>query len=115
MSEAAGPSSLLVGGTVDRATATLFWRVELGRTIAARAAADGYVTFVQERYADILGEAVAPTPGPSAGGPPLKRAKTEAAVKGKGKARVDAMEEGDVVEVEGPADAAEDGDGPGKV
>ncbi|KAI9429085.1 hypothetical protein BJY52DRAFT_1200674 [Lactarius psammicola] len=104
--------TLLAGGVVDRAAALLFWRAELGRALSARAAADGYVEFVQARYADLLGEVVAPTPGPSVGGPAPKRAKTEASKRGKGKARAEVMGEVDeVAEVSGPADAAESEEG----
>ncbi|KAI9450540.1 hypothetical protein BJY52DRAFT_1191772 [Lactarius psammicola] len=105
----------LAGGIIDRANALLFWRAELGRALSARAAADGYVEFIQAQYADLLGEVVAPTPGPSAGGPAPKRAGTGTARKGKGKARVNAMEEDEeVAESLGPADAAESEEGPGE-
>ncbi len=101
---------------VDHATAILFWRVELGRALAACKAADGYIWFVQEQYMDILGEAVVPVLGPSTAVPPTKCMKTEAAAKGK--AHTDATEEDDeVVKVEDPADAglAESKEGQGQV
>ncbi|KAI9450699.1 hypothetical protein BJY52DRAFT_1191606 [Lactarius psammicola] len=104
--------TLLAGGVVDRAAALLFWRAELRRALSARAAADGYVEFVQARYADLLGEVVAPPPGPSASGLAPKRARTSAARKGKSKARVDAMEEDEeVAKSSGLADAAESEEG----
>ncbi|KAI9450354.1 hypothetical protein BJY52DRAFT_1227243, partial [Lactarius psammicola] len=76
--------TLLAGGVVDRAAALLFWRAKLGRALSAHVAADGYVKFVQARYTDLLGEVVAPPPGPSASRPAPKRARTSAARKGKG-------------------------------
>ncbi len=101
---AAGSSSSLVGGMVDCATAILFWCMELSCAVAACKAADRYIRFIQERYMDILGKAMAPVLGPSAAAPPTKCMKTKAAAKGKAHANV--MEEDDeVVEVEDPADA----------
>ncbi|KAI9451865.1 hypothetical protein BJY52DRAFT_1190672 [Lactarius psammicola] len=105
----------LAGGVMDRAAALLFWCAELGRALSTRAAADGYVEFVQAQYTDLLGEVVAPPPGPSASGPAPKRARTSAVRKGKSKARVDEMEEDEeIAESSGLAEAAESVEGLGE-
>ncbi|KAI9457127.1 hypothetical protein BJY52DRAFT_1187551 [Lactarius psammicola] len=108
--------TLLAGGVIDRANALLFWRAELSRALSACTAANGYVEFVQAQYADLLGEVVALTPGPSASGPAPKRVRTGTARKGKGKAHIDAMEEDEeVAKSSGPANAVESKEGPGEV
>ncbi|KAI9436459.1 hypothetical protein H4582DRAFT_2058754 [Lactarius indigo] len=79
----------------DKAAATLFWRTELVCARTTAEVANAHVTFVEQRYAKILGDVVAP--GPSISGSRPKRVKVEK------KSSVNVMADDEVVEVEGPS------------
>ncbi|KAH9037340.1 hypothetical protein EDB84DRAFT_1437470 [Lactarius hengduanensis] len=104
----------------DRAAASVFWRNEFVRAGASLEVAQAHFTFVQARYAEVLGEAVVPV-SPSLE-PPSKRLKVEngeepdraVAVDGAEAIEVDsaevvAVDGAEVVEVEGAEVIAVDG------